>query len=478
MNLNRLVVCFCFLAFSQMAFSFGPRPDANPNVGMDGAASMHGDTASSDTTPLAGPGTGGNHVISKNFLSACSTILIRSDGHPLILCTSFIGQNPVIRILNKDTGNSMAKLELSSGSLLGGVYAYLDNEDRLVMVDGNHNLIKVKARERSILFLKYWDVFVQRSYSLANAVTSHCGGGSCDAVVSISAGDNGDIWFATQKGVVGIWEDATETTSWIKLAADERVDNSFSTINGGGAAVATNRALYRLQQNSSSAPEIVWRQTYDAGSNRKPGQLSNGTGATPTFFGPLNGDEYVTITDNADNALNLLVMDADDGTVICEQPIFGTGATGTENSAIGIGNSVIVASTYGYPYPAVPEGAGPAVPESADFVGGMVRVDVRQDESGCDLIWENDVRSAAVPKLHTPEELIYTVERGATLGGNSTSIIDTYHFTVIDPYTGSLLQQTFLGATTLDDTLQMAGNAGHNGVYWQGTLSGIKRISP
>ncbi len=40
------------------AQSFLPVPPHNPYAGPDGTATMHGDTGSSDTTPLAGPGAG------------------------------------------------------------------------------------------------------------------------------------------------------------------------------------------------------------------------------------------------------------------------------------------------------------------------------------------------------------------------------------------------------------------------------------
>lgn len=94
---------------------------------------------------------------------------------------------------------------------------------------------------------------------------------------------------------------------------------------------------------------------------------------------------------------------------MCAVPVLGEGGSGSENSPVGIGRSVFVASTYGYPYPALPEGAGPAVPPSAPFTGGMTRVDVADD--GCHVVWENRVRSAAVPRLSTADGALYTVAR-------------------------------------------------------------------
>ncbi|MDE1465994.1 hypothetical protein ORQ98_28950 [Spartinivicinus sp. A2-2] len=439
---------------------------------------MHGDTRSSDTTPLAGPGVGNITYHSRAFISACPTVLVRTDGNPMALCTAYLDRSPVIRILNKDNGFSMANLKLNSGTLLGGVYAYLDSQDRLVMVDGKNDLIRIRADLVSGPLGKNWDLTIDSKVSLVSAITKYCGSPSCDGVVSLSVDEDSAIWFVSQQSVVGVLDTETGNISTVKLAENELIHNSFSTASGRRAAIATDRALYLLKKDELGNPVIKWRHTYNAGTHRKPGQLSHGTGATPTFFGPNTGTEYVTISDNADNLISLIVRDATtvEGKLICQQRLFDKNSSGTENSAIGVGNTVIVASTYGYPYPAVPKGAGKAIPETADFVGGMIRVDVREDKSGCDVIWKNAVRSSAVPKLSTSDQLIYTVERKHILGKYKTTNMDSFHFTVIDPNTGMTLSQNFIGAGLFQDTLQTAGNAGEGGIYWQGTTSGVTRI--
>lgn len=106
----------------------------------------------------------------------------------------------------------------------------------------------------------------------------------------------------------------------------------------------------------------------------------------------------------------------------------------------------------------------------------MLRLDVRPDESGCDLIWENEVRSSAVPKLSTADELLYTVERQDFSYDSSIGILDSFYFTVLDPYTGAILRQDNIGMGVLNDTLQMAGTVGDAGVYWQGSSVGITRV--
>jgi hypothetical protein len=483
MNRFQLFLFWAILLFSvfcaqPVSALSGKVPPTFPFVGMPGASSMHGDIASSDTTPLPGPGMSDVAVVSHFFFAACPTVLIRSDGKPFVLSTSILNRTPVVRLLRHRDGEELANLSVEPGSLLGGVYAFLDNQDRLVMVDGGQNLIRVKAQRHGRWYFPWWELTIDQSVPLLSAVTDHCGHSDCDAVVSISPGADDTIWFVTRKSVVGIYDPHApdgQNISWIQLGNEERIDNSFSTTVDGRAAVVTSKALYLLRQDHDHQPYIVWHYPYNAGSARKPGQLSHGSGATPTFFGLDTGMEYVMITDNADSRISLIVLDADDGRLVCSQPVFTADLnSGTENSAIGVGNTVIIASTYGYPYPQLPEDAGASVPDIADFIGGMVRVDVLDCEGDpscepCSVVWENGVRSAAVPKLSTADDLVYTVER---------TVSDEFYFTVVDSYTGGVVKQTLIGSGFLSDTLQMAGNIGLMGVYWQGTLSGIFRVTP
>jgi hypothetical protein len=364
---------------------------------------------------------------------------------------------------------------------LGGVYAYIDNNDQLVMVDGEYRLVRVAAAQPDG---KAWVLQTEVVADLRGTIDSYCAleglAPGCDGVVSITPGAQGVIWFATRAAVVGIVNPQTEVIESMRLNTNERIDNSFSTMPDGRAAIVTDQALYLLSDHNTGVPVTVWRHTYDRGVGRKPGQLSFGSGATPTLFGPETGAEYVTITDNAADRMALIVRDASingGGGLVCEIPLFEAGTSGTENSAIGIGRSVFVASTYGYPYPAqAVENAGPPTEETKIFDGGMVRVDVNEDGVGCTLVWSNKVRSAAVPKLSTADQLIYTVERKSANRENRTSLLDTYHFTVVDPQDGSVLAQKLMGAGPLDDTLQTAGNLSQNGVFWQGRIGGITRI--
>lgn len=449
-------------------------PPPNPGTGPAGLSTMHGDTASSDTTPFAGPGAGA--VVSKQIKlgSACPTILHGKDGFTQALCTRIIDRAPVVHVLDHD-GNSLAEKELPKGSLLGGVYAYLDARDQMVLVDGNGDLLRISHDQGGEDGT--WRLFVARRTPLDQAISAHCGKPHCDSVTSLMPDYAGRVWFATGGGVTGVVDPASGKVDTLALPSGERVDNSISTAPEG-TAVATNHALYLLTADRHGTPHVEWRRPYDRGPARKPGQLSWGTGASPTFFGPRTGTEYVTITDNASPQEKLLVYDTRDARPVCSVPVLPEGASGTENSPVAWGNSVIVGGTYGYPYPALPEGAGPSQPPSAPFTGGMTRVDVRADGSGCDVRWNNDVRSAAVPRLSFGDGKLYTMTREPLGGGDDTTALDRFHYTVIDPKTGGVLAKHHVGTGFFSDTLEMVGVITPEGVLYQGTVSGLVRVEP
>ncbi len=118
----------------------------------------------------------------------------------------------------------------------------------------------------------------------------------------------------------------------------------------------------------------------------------------------------------------------------------------------------------------------------------MCRIDIREDESGCDIIWRNSIRSAAVPKYSIADGKIYTIEEREKSGFFGIVKRRKFYFQVIDGQTGrSLTEGTSINSfgssfswipIALPDPLQMAGNIGPDGVYWQGTVQGVIRFSP
>ena len=240
----------------------------NPYAGPDGTWNMHGDAGASDTTPFEGPGADPSPAQPVPLPAVCPTILSGADGMVQALCTEYIDRAPSLYLLDPTTLLPVARRHLSAGSLLGGVYAYVDNESRLVTVDGSGSLLWL-AHSRSGL---RWSIDVEREVPLTLP--------EGDAVTTVGPGYDANVWFATAQGRAGYVTPDGDVVIASLGAGDEKVANSISSAPSG-VAVTTDHATYLLRADGD-AVRTVWRQPYDRGEARKPGQLSHGSGSTPT----------------------------------------------------------------------------------------------------------------------------------------------------------------------------------------------------
>lgn len=450
----------------------------NPYLGINSLATMHGDAQSSDATPFAGPGdpgVGGTWKVTfTNHWAACPTILAGQDGYIQALMTQFLGSDakvrkPKLAIIEPASGAQLGAMEIPTGALLGGVYAYLDADSNLVMVDGTNALTWISHSQDG---MKVW---VSRRIDLTDAMKLE----PKDHVVGIVPDWHGRIWVASERGVVGLIDPKRNVVRLTKLqqySPTERIDNSISACPQG-VSIITSYGIYMLGADAStSKPRIIWSHSYDRGTKQKPGQLSHGSGATATFFGP-NGSDYVMLSDNGDRQEKLIVYRSADGSAVGEGPLFTPGASGTENSMIGVQNSIVGACTFGYPYAQYPD-TKPAY--RAQVAPGMERWDVNDDASGITLKWRNNgIYSAAVPRLSTADNLIYTCERPRGPAGVLTGPV--VYACAIDMDSGRVVHRQRLPrlANLLagGDPSQMVGVIDKHGVWWQGTIGGIYRIS-
>lgn len=450
----------------------------NPYLGINSLATMHGDAQSSDATPFAGPGdpgVGGSWKVTfTNHWAACPTILAGQDGYIQALMTQFLGSDaklrkPKLAIIEPASGAQLGAIEIPTGALLGGVYAYLDADSNLVMVDGTNALTWISHSQDG---MKVW---VSRRIDITDAMKLE----PKDHVVGIVPDWHGRIWVASERGVVGLIDPKRNVVRLTKLqqySPTERIDNSISACPQG-VSIITSHGIYMLGADAStSKPRIIWSHSYDRGTKQKPGQLSHGSGATATFFGP-NGSDYVMLSDNADRQEKLIVYRSADGSAVGEGPLFTPGASGTENSMIGVQNSIVGACTFGYPYAQYPD-TKPAY--RAQVAPGMERWDVNDEASGITLKWRNNgIYSAAVPRLSTADNLIYTCERPRGPAGVLTGPV--VYACAIDMDSGRVVHRQRLPrlANLLagGDPSQMVGVIDKHGVWWQGTIGGIYRIS-
>jgi hypothetical protein len=149
--------------------------------------------------------------------------------------------------------------------------------------------------------------------------------------------------------------------------------------------------------------------------------------------------------------------------VVCEVPVFGAGASATENSLIAMKRSLVVENNYGYQNPFGPTAGALTEP-------GFERIDLRRDASGCKRKWRNTTEAApsVVPKMSAKTGLIYTYTRPPDPTG-----AEGYYWTAIDWRSGETAWRQLAGSG-LSYNNNYAGIAlGRGGIAYLGVTGGI-----
>ena len=398
----------------------------HPFMAQAGLNSMHADSYNSDVHAVAGPQGVDTTIVSRIGSQApggmCATTTFTRDGKIISLCASITGFR--IHLIEPRTLRLLAEyvlpLRSSSYSALihldrriimedtSGAYFYLDQEDRVIMADNEQIIHRIGHRQ---LAENQWAFYQEQSWDLSGTVPSDClrpsnpfPTGECDPITAVMPDYTGLVWWVTRAGRIGTLNQSSGTLEMIQLAGEE-IQNGFAVAEDG-IYIVSDTALYAFKAMDGK-PEMIWRQTYDRGSKRKVGSINQGSGTTPTLFG-----DYVTITDNADGKINLLVykrlQNPLTDPLVCTIPLFKEAHSAAENSMIAFNHSIIIENNAGYT----------SVYAENDWDaagGGIVRIDVREDDSGCDLIWQSEERApSVVPKLalSTGVAYFYTFQKG------------------------------------------------------------------
>ncbi|MGB5076138.1 MAG: hypothetical protein WBO17_01500 [Sphingorhabdus sp.] len=402
--------------------TFKPGPvdgtvNANPFLAAATNGTMHGDGGQSDTHLAAGPFGAKVEVRSRRSGNGlprqCSTFVYRTDGKPVIMCGGLSGFRMVL--LDPDTLQALAHYDLpvrpssfeafvkrDMGIMMtdssGGAYMFLDNHDRLVFADSQWVVQRLKASQSG----GEWSFEVERQWDLKPYVPHDCFNWNnwfpqqeCDKITTVMPDHEGRYWWTTRNGRLGTLDPDSGKVSVIKLNGEE-IQNAL-TMDARAIYVLSDRAQYAFTANALGKPVQLWRTGYDRGTKRKIGSINQGSGTTPT----LVGDKWITFADNADGRINIVVLRRSDGSRVCAVPIFKLGASATDNSMIGWGRSIILENNAGFT-------SAHQQKDWSAVAGGVVRVDVRADESGCDTVWTSPLKSpSVVPKLSASSGIAY-----------------------------------------------------------------------
>ncbi|MEU6017575.1 hypothetical protein ABZ826_27075 [Streptomyces sp. NPDC047515] len=466
----------------------GRAPPQHPFLAPNGRSTMHADAAGSGTHPYSGPLGRSPAVRSEKIAplgGECATATFDSAGRLITVCGTFTGF--LLKLLDPRTQDTLAEYKLPQCSSTveaitrldfskifkdtsGGAYFYLDEQDRVVLADSRQHILRI-AHERTAD--GSWRFVVADDWDLTGQVPHDCvswtnlfPSGTCDPVTSVMPDWQGRIWWVTRLGRVGTVDPTTSVIRSVRLTGEE-IQNSFSVAQDG-VSIVSDHALYSFAAAADGTPRVAWRQTYDRGTGTKPGSVDQGSGTTPDLFG--DGDDYVAITDNADDRMNVLVyrraIDVPaDRRLVCKVPVFGSGASTTDNSMISWGNSLVVENNYGYENLT-------SLLLGRSVVGGVTRIDVRADGSGCDTVWQSAVRSpSTVPKLSTGNGLLYFYEKEPNSLG-----IDAWYLTAVDFRTGERRWKKLTGTGPSYDNNWAPITIGPDGTAYVGVFNGIVAV--
>lgn len=440
-----------------------PAIPKHPWMSSNGTSSMHNDAYASDAYTVSGPVGKKLKVNSASYgVRECATIAFDSKNRIVGLCGGLEGF--VTMVIDPVTLKPISEMRTSARNLLtsanpftdicGGTYFFLDDDDVVYPTTSKRSVLKIQVNANgSQTKLGEW--------SLASIVPEG------DCLIATMPDWDGRIWFFTQAGIVGTLDRETGVAKATHLPEGEEVTNSVATDETGGMYVVSTHALYRLDANSDDVPEVTWRETYDHGSRLKPGNLSQGSGTTPTLL----GDRWVAINDNADPQTNILVYDRREGVtdrLHCTQPVLADNAGTTDNSLVAAGNSFIIENNYGYGGPTTTLLGKTTTP-------GIARVMVEDD--GCHVAWtSNAIAPTSVPKASLGNGLMYAYTKPDKINGQP-NLLDAWYFTAIDIRTGKTAWSRLTGTGIQWNNHYASIYLGPDGTAYIATLAGLVRIT-
>lgn len=484
----------------------------NPGLAPNSGNNIHNDSYMSDNYTHSGPSVNATsadtkqvnffistdpstHQVSLHGLGECAAQTFDATGHLYTICAGI----PVNGVAAKKLLMAFdAKLQPlawkelpgnGSTSLTdfgGGGYFYLDNEYRPVVVQNDGHLVVYQATLGTPLSLG--------SFTAARDVDLSSYLPEGDKLYSAMPDKAGYIWWVSSQGLIGtVAPDnsvkfidlndndgdgqriASDSKQFQSIANSLAVDEGDSETRKSGVYIVSTHRLYRFATKADGTPVRRWSQRYERGTAIKPGQVSQGSGSTPTVF-TMADRRYVAITDNATpmhvNIYRAEVKLAENETRLFAQVTpFNTDKSADENSLIAYptetGVALFAENNYGY---SAPQSVGGSLTTEP----GFARIDVTPAGASVSSVNYNISVPSVVSKSNSKDGVVYTYEKRTDghwyLTGLSAEDVNDVLFSVrIGSRSDNILEQQY-------NNHYSALSLGNDGSIYIGTLFGIDQI--
>lgn len=489
------------LTFSSSALASGiiaiPE-EPHPFMSSISANSMHNDSYNSDVHAEAGPVTQNTkltHYKYSDLIGLCPTFAFTrlKDGTDVLVAvcvkaaktTLYLMKGANFEIISKfllpkRQGVFLAGITFQFDQMLkdtsGGAYFYINHNNQIVVPTSQRTIIAVsidesgkspKLKLAQEIKLAESEGGVISDKKCATLKDPDFQDPRCDKLTAVLPDFEGRLWFTSRYGIVGVVD--PETNRIFHMRIPEQIQNSMS-MSREGPYIVSDHALYHFKwahkAPAHSKIQVGWRTPYDRGIRVKPGQLNQGSGTTPTLL----GGRYISIGDNADPRMNVMVYDRKTGDTLCKVPVFKEGQGAVENSFIGIGNTLVASNSYGYTS---------ALSKKNTPAPGMTRIDILEEEqedgSYCKVVWNNEefLPMTATPKLSLANGLIYFYGKDPKEKRKK----EQWYVGGVDIETGKLTYRRNTGKGTLFDNFWGTISPGPGNSVYFGALQGMMRLS-
>ena len=424
------------------------------------SAGVHGDSYNSSVSPLPGPlginpRTVYTPALPGDDLAMCTPLLRGLDELMSSVCIAISGPSQLVLFDPSNDFAVLAKADIPARKSLsdpsGGWYTRMDQLGRPIVATPNqdvrvYEVLKEDGQYRWQI-AERWDL----KDHLPEGISP----------LDVVPDWQGNYWFMTGYGQVGYINRQTGKIDAIQLGDGDEVFGTALAVTREAAFLLGTNALYRLEVDGNSKVGIRW--AFDYGQSA----TTNGDLTAPTVF---DGGKLIAfgLNDGRERGRAMVLKTtaddiSKDQRTVCQQPVFKPGKSFLDNTMVGYDKSLVVQNNFGGIFY-----------ELLEYEPGLARVDVRDDYSGCDTIWEDyTVSSQTPPRLSTGDGHVYQYARKR----GTDDDVHVWYLAAHDFETGAVDSQIFIASGERADNPMLSIDFLPGNVMVSGVRNGMLALS-